>query len=217
MGSLTSMLMHTLFNVTVTINNLIVKLAAGGTMATLTCKSIMACTSEDGWQEELEAPEEWLKKVVEVSSLSVTLTERWRVQALAQAGQQPLLQLPLVQIAALAPVMALLSNVAAVSHAEAFIDVLVKPVRAAVTAQQVQWLGSFAAAVPGFLRSGDSVQPEAAPVPPDARSIGGLLSKAWGFVTDEAAALEAQADGVVDSALANAPQPSWSLRLVLQG
>ena len=54
MGSLTSMLMHMLFNVTVTINNLIVKLAAGGTMATLTCKSIMACTSEDGWQEELE-------------------------------------------------------------------------------------------------------------------------------------------------------------------
>ena len=54
MGSLTSMLMHTLFNVTVTINNLIVKLAAGGTMATLTCKSIMACTPDDGWQEELE-------------------------------------------------------------------------------------------------------------------------------------------------------------------
>ena len=105
----------------------------------------------------VQAPEEWLKKVVEVSSLSVTLTERWRVQALAQAGQQPLLQLPLVQIAALAPVMALLSNVAAVSHAEAFIDVLVKPVRAAVTAQQVQWLGSFAAAVPGFLRSGGAL------------------------------------------------------------
>ena len=54
MGSLTSMLMHTLFNVTVTINNLIVKLAAGNTMATLTCKSIMACTPDDGWQEELE-------------------------------------------------------------------------------------------------------------------------------------------------------------------
>ena len=91
---------------------------------------------------------------MEVSSLSVTLTERWRVQAPAQAGQQPLLQLPLVQIAALAPVMALLSNVAAVSHAEAFIDVLVKPVRAAVTAQQVQWLRSFATAVPGILRTG---------------------------------------------------------------
>ena len=54
MGSLTSMLMHTLFNVNVTINNLIVKLAAGGTMATLTCKSIMACTPDDGWQRELE-------------------------------------------------------------------------------------------------------------------------------------------------------------------
>ena len=54
MGSLTSMLMHTLFNVNVTINNVIVKLAAGGTMATLTCKSIMACTPDDGWQEELE-------------------------------------------------------------------------------------------------------------------------------------------------------------------
>ena len=56
-----------------------------------------------------------------------------------------------------------------------------------------------------------------APVPPGARSIGGLLSKAWGFITDEAAALEAQADGVVDPALAKAPQPSWGLRLVLQG
>ena len=102
----------------------------------------------------VQAPEEWLKKVMEVSSLSVTLTERRQVQSSAQAGQQPLLQLPLVQIAALAPVMALLSNVAAVSHAEAFIDVLVEPVRAAVTAQQVHWLKSFAAAVPGILRSG---------------------------------------------------------------
>ena len=54
MGSLTSMLMHTLFNVNVTINNLIVKLAAGGTMTTLACKSIMACTPDDGWKEELE-------------------------------------------------------------------------------------------------------------------------------------------------------------------
>ena len=105
----------------------------------------------------VQAPEEWLKKVVEVSSLSVTLTERWLVQASAHAGQQPLLQLPLVQIAALAPVMALLSNVAAVSHAEAFIDVLVMPVRAVVAAQQVQWLRSFAAAVPGILRSGGAL------------------------------------------------------------
>ena len=54
-------------------------------------------------------------------------------------------------------------------------------------------------------------------MPPGARSIGGLLSKAWGFITDEAAALEAQADGVVDPALAKAPQPSWGLRLALQG
>ena len=47
--------------------------------------------------------------------------------------------------------------------------------------------------------------------------MGGLLSKAWGFITDEAAALEAQTDGVVDPALAKAPQPSWGLRLMLQG
>ena len=63
----------------------------------------------------------------------------------------------------------------------------------------------------------ESEQPEVAPVPPGARSVGGLLSRAWGFITDEAAALEAQADGVVDPALAQAPQPSWGLRLVLQG
>ena len=53
MGSITSLLLRTLFNVSVTVNNLVVKLLTPTAVATLTCQSIHLHTATDGWQAKL--------------------------------------------------------------------------------------------------------------------------------------------------------------------
>ncbi len=47
MGSLANMLMRTLLNVTVKVNNLVVKYAMPAVMATLTCDSLQVKTEDD--------------------------------------------------------------------------------------------------------------------------------------------------------------------------
>ena len=54
MGSLTNLLLRTLFNVSISVNNLVVKYLAPTSVATLTCQSIVMRTAADGWQAGLE-------------------------------------------------------------------------------------------------------------------------------------------------------------------
>ena len=53
MGSITSLLLRTLFNVSVTVNNLVVKFVTPRAVATLTCQSIHLQTAADGWRAKL--------------------------------------------------------------------------------------------------------------------------------------------------------------------
>jgi hypothetical protein len=53
LGSITSLLLRALFNVSVRINNLVVKYLAPTSVATLTCQSIHVHTALDGWQANL--------------------------------------------------------------------------------------------------------------------------------------------------------------------
>ena len=54
MGSLTALLLRTLFDTALTVNNVVVKLAAPAALATLTCQSLGVSTCRDGWREALQ-------------------------------------------------------------------------------------------------------------------------------------------------------------------
>lgn len=52
-GSLTSLLLRVLFNVSITVNNVVVKYVAPSAVATLTCQSLHIRTATDAWQTEV--------------------------------------------------------------------------------------------------------------------------------------------------------------------
>lgn len=56
MGSLTALLLRTLFDTTLAVNNVVVKLAAPAAVATLTCQSAGVSTCRDGWRGALQVP-----------------------------------------------------------------------------------------------------------------------------------------------------------------
>ena len=56
MGSLTALLLRTLFDTTLAVNNVVVKLAAPAAVATLTCQSASVSTCRDGWRAALQVP-----------------------------------------------------------------------------------------------------------------------------------------------------------------
>lgn len=54
MGSFTSLFMQALFNVTLTVNNVVVKYIAPQTITTMTCGAIKCFTASDGWRVGLQ-------------------------------------------------------------------------------------------------------------------------------------------------------------------
>ncbi len=67
MGSLANMLMRTLLNVTIKVNNIVVKYKTPATLATLTCKYLHVKTADDLRLENLEVGHHcrWLLRVCE--------------------------------------------------------------------------------------------------------------------------------------------------------
>lgn len=53
LGSFTSLLLHTLFNVSIKVNNVVVKYLAPTSVATLTCQSFHISTATDAWQTQV--------------------------------------------------------------------------------------------------------------------------------------------------------------------
>ena len=54
MGALTNLLLRTLFDTLVTVNNVVVKYVAHTTVATFTCQSVTAATCQNGWRANYE-------------------------------------------------------------------------------------------------------------------------------------------------------------------
>lgn len=54
MGSITSLLLRTLFNVSVAIQNVVIKYVTAEAVATMTCHSIEMNTASDNWQADLK-------------------------------------------------------------------------------------------------------------------------------------------------------------------
>ena len=148
MGSLTSLLLRTLFDTQVTVNNVVVKYITPETVATFTCQSITAATATDDWRDlyqvhqrcqhitlcccyinagrhalhlhcmlhklltnlfpqqlpevgwhcdDLQQPQDWLKKVLDVRNMALSLDERLPA-GVAPASQVPLLRTPALQV-----------------------------------------------------------------------------------------------------------------------
>lgn len=54
MGSLTALLLRTLLDTALTVNNLVVKLLTPAAPATLTCRSLCIATCRDAWRDALQ-------------------------------------------------------------------------------------------------------------------------------------------------------------------
>lgn len=54
MGSFTSLFMQALFNVTVSVTNVVMKYTAPNTVTTLTCGAVKCFTATDGWRAGLK-------------------------------------------------------------------------------------------------------------------------------------------------------------------
>ena len=54
LGSITSLLLRTLFNVSIVVQNVVVKHLGRTEVATLTCHSIQMHTATDGWQATVD-------------------------------------------------------------------------------------------------------------------------------------------------------------------
>ncbi|KAK9830052.1 hypothetical protein WJX72_009438 [[Myrmecia] bisecta] len=234
MGSFTSMLLRTLFNISVTVNNVVVKYLAPTSVATLTCQSIHAYTAADNWEANLQSPEDWLKKVLEIKNTSLCLDER-TPDGQVDVFQQPLLRTPCLSVEALVPIFAVLEKTDSVAESTALLNVTVDLLEAATNARQVAWLRTFVTDLPACWakKLGEPAQAAptpaappvpagtAAPVPPKPTSSGGSLgafSRAWGYLTDEAAYVEAAlTDGVKAQSIASAPRPKIAAAVSLKG
>ena len=95
----------------------------------------------------MQFPNDWLKKHLDIEDLSVNVTAR---QPLSD-GEPPLLRTRAVRLAVLAPVFAVLADRAVAGQTTAVIDIIVEPVLAKVSSQQVAWLKTFTQMLPTVL------------------------------------------------------------------
>lgn len=154
--------MQALFNTSVSIKNIVVKYKAPHTLSTLTCGALNLYTAADAWRLALKVmhlcmesqnadaheamvilllqnANDWLKKQLEIVDIAVNITA-----ASSATDEEPLLRTPRLRLAGLAPVFAVISNRAAAGQTTAIIDMVLEPVRAVISSQQVSWLRTFA-------------------------------------------------------------------------
>ena len=93
---------------------------------------------------------DWLKKELKVEDITVSLAAQ-QTSAQSLNDEAPLLRTRALRLAVLAPVFAVLANRAVVGQTTAVIDLLLEPVLASVSSQQVSWLKIFARMMPTVL------------------------------------------------------------------
>lgn len=95
----------------------------------------------------MQFPNDWLKKHLVIEDLAVSLT----AQRPLSNGEVPLVRTRAIHLAVLAPVFAVLADRAVAGQTTAVIDVVVEPVLAKVSSQQLAWLKTFAQIIPTVL------------------------------------------------------------------
>ena len=91
-------------------------------------------------------PGDWLKKQLDITDIAVSLG------AIGSAETaEPLLKTAGLQVAALAPVFAVVANRAAAGQTTAIFDVNLEPVTAVLSSLQLSWLRTFAQTIPTVL------------------------------------------------------------------
>ena len=171
MGSFTSLFVQALFNVTITVTNVVTKYTAPNTITTMTCRAIKCFTAADGWRAGLRVrvstrpwrlpclgailivrlvlqyPNDWLKKHLDIEDIAISIT----AQEAPSDSESPLVRTKALRLAVLAPVFAVLADRAVAGQTTAVVDITLEPVIATVSSQQVAWLKTFAQMMPTVL------------------------------------------------------------------
>ena len=95
----------------------------------------------------LQYPNDWLKKHLDIEDIAVSVT----AQQSPSDSISPLVRTRALRLAILAPVFAVLADRAVAGQTTAVIDILLEPVIATVSSQQVAWLKTFAHMMPTVL------------------------------------------------------------------
>lgn len=95
----------------------------------------------------MQFPNDWLKKHLVIEDLAVSVTAHRPLSR----GEPPLVRTQAIHLAVLAPVFAVLADRAVAGQTTAVIDVVIEPVLAKVSSQQVAWLKTFAQMIPTVL------------------------------------------------------------------
>ncbi|BDA43314.1 probable vacuolar protein sorting-associated protein 13B [Coccomyxa sp. Obi] len=146
MGSLANLLMRTLLNVTVKVNNIVVKYAMPTVMATLTCDSLQVKTGDDLHLGGLQNPRNWLRKDVEITSVALFM-EALAGASSSSASQQPLFGSAGAHVSAQFPVFAVLEKQVEEVY-EGKVDIKIYSTAVAVNESQLSVLSAFVAALP---------------------------------------------------------------------
>ncbi|CAL8468704.1 g8244 [Coccomyxa elongata] len=146
MGSLANMLMRTLLNVTVKVNNLVMKYATPTVMATLTCDSLQVKTEDDPHLGGLQNPRNWLRKDVEITSVTLFM-DKLIGASTSSASQQPLFASAGAHVSAQFPVFAVLEKHVKEVY-EGKVDIKIHSTAVAVNESQLSTLSAFLAALP---------------------------------------------------------------------
>lgn len=92
----------------------------------------------------LQNPNDWLKKHLDIEDITVNVSARHTLSG----SDSPLVRTRALRLAALAPVFAVLADRAVAGQTTAVIDIVLEPVIATVSSQQVTWLKTFAQMMP---------------------------------------------------------------------
>ncbi|KAK9810603.1 hypothetical protein WJX73_003685 [Symbiochloris irregularis] len=165
LGSLTTLLLRTLLDTGVVLNNVVVKYIAHTTVATLTCQSVSVSSPANAneWKLDYEQPQDWLKKVLKVQNVTISLSDQ-KQPGVAPSSLAPLLRTQSFQVAATMPVFAILDpqrRAVAAARYQASIAISVDWLHASVTDQQLVWLRVFAASIAALQRQQKGVHARA--------------------------------------------------------
>lgn len=92
----------------------------------------------------LQNPNDWLKKHLDIEDITVNVS----AQQTLSDHDSPLVRTRALRLAALAPVFAVLADRAVAGQTTAVIDIILEPVIATVSSQQVTWLKTFSQMMP---------------------------------------------------------------------
>ena len=95
----------------------------------------------------LQYPNGWLKKHLDIEDIAVSFT----AQQSPSDSESPMIRTRALRLTVLAPVFAVLADRAVAGQTTAAIDIILEPVIATVSSQQVAWLKTFAQMMPSVI------------------------------------------------------------------